>query len=158
MTKQKIVFFDIDHTLFNTPLFKDSNLTRYSNYAEVADVLIKVKNVATIGIYSEGDLSLQTEKLTQTHISEHFLKKNIYIFDKKLEKIQEIFAHNDKNTFYLIDDRQRVLQAVKAYNPAVHTIWIRRGIYADEIINGFTPDKTVETLRDILGYITKASE
>lgn len=152
---KKIVLFDLDHTLFNTPLFKESQLTNFQSYEEAFEVLTHLKDVAVLGVYSEGDLALQTKKLTETKLSEHFLKEHLYIFNKKLEHIEEIFTKNDDKVFFLIDDRPLVLAKVKDYNSDVHTIWIKRGIYQDEKVEGFTPDHTVTNLRDILEYVTK---
>lgn len=154
---KKIVLFDLDHTLFNTPLFKQSQLTDFQQYEEAFEVIDSLKDTAVIGVYSEGDLVLQTKKLTETKLLEHFPKENLFIFDKKLEHIEEIFKKDADKDFFLIDDRALVLSKVKTYNPDVHTIWIRRGIYQDEIVDGFTPDKTVTNLRDILEYITKGA-
>lgn len=153
MQKKKIVLFDIDHTLFDTPSFKESQLTKFSIYEEVIDVLEKLKDVAVLGVYSEGELALQTSKLLNTNITDRFIKEHIYIFDKKLEHVSEIFEKSDEKDFFLIDDRPLVLAKVKEYNPDVKTVWIRRGLYKDEYIDGFTPDKTVVNLRDILSYI-----
>jgi FMN phosphatase YigB (HAD superfamily) len=155
---KKIVLFDIDHTLFDTPQFKQSNLTNYVHYDEVVDVINSLKDITTVGIYSEGDHILQTKKLTETKLLEHFHKSHLYIFDKKLDHIEEIFTKESDTQFYLIDDRPLVLSKVKNYNSDVQTIWIRRGIYQDEVIEGFTPDHTVTNLRDILNFITKDAE
>ncbi len=149
----KIVLFDIDHTLFDTPTFKESNLTKFQSYEEAADVLTSLKDIADLGIYSEGDETLQKKKLLEIGLTEHFLKEHLHIFDKKLEHIEEVFDSHYNQLLYLIDDRPTILAAVKKHNPDVHTIWIRRGIYVDELVEAFTPDKTVTNLRDILEYI-----
>lgn len=150
---QKIILFDIDHTLFDTPLFKESALTTFQSYEESLEVLETLKKEAILGIYSEGDIDLQTKKLLQTKLSPYFIKEYTHIFTKKLENLPIVFTQKEDTVIFLVDDRRVILSSVKTFNPEVHTIWIKRGIYQDEEVEGFTPDKTVTNLRDILPYI-----
>jgi FMN phosphatase YigB (HAD superfamily) len=139
----KIVLFDIDYTLFDTTLYKSSELTRFQIYDEVVDVLTEVAIVATIGIFSEGELDHQLSKLLNTDT-------------KKLDALAEVLLKYKNETLYFIDDRLDVLKGIKETDPGIYTIWIKRGIHAETLPNipGFKPDTEVINLREIISFIT----
>lgn len=152
---KKIVLFDIDHTLFDTLAFKKSNLQNFVLYEEVKHVLDELSPIAELGIFSEGDVLLQTKKLEETGIYSAFIKEQIHIFVRKIEGIKQVFGSRKKDQVYLIDDKAEILSEVKKAVPTVRTIWIRRGIYKDILIPGFQPDHTITTLHEIIGYIKR---
>src|SRR3954469_19927845 len=86
----KIVLFDIDYTLFNTAVYKRSNLEKYVLYDEVISVLSKLEIVANLGIFSQGILENQRRKLEKTDIEKYFDKKHIYIVSNKEDVINEL--------------------------------------------------------------------
>jgi FMN phosphatase YigB (HAD superfamily) len=152
----KIVLFDIDYTLFDTTLYKSSELTRFQIYDEVVDVLTEVAIVATIGIFSEGELDHQLSKLLNTDIKKHFNDNHVHIFTKKLDALAEVLLKYKNETLYFIDDRLDVLKGIKETDPGIYTIWIKRGIHAETLPNipGFKPDTEVINLREIISFIT----
>src|SRR5689334_6822524 len=107
MEKSKtIVLFDIDNTLFNTLLFKQTNLQMFSLYEEVYDVLTALSEVADLGIFSEGEIAFQENKLKQTNIEKYFLKEHTHIVPKKIEAVEELVKkYKPHNTLFLIDDK-----------------------------------------------------
>jgi phosphoglycolate phosphatase-like HAD superfamily hydrolase len=147
-----IILFDIDYTLFDTALFKQSNLTQYSLYPEVPDILSNLSNQATLGILSEGEKETQQNKLIKTKIYHFFNKDHIHITSAKQELIQTISEKYKDKSLIIIDDKLTILPLAKKYIPHAFTIWIKRGEYAknQKPLPGFTPDATLESLTSLL--------
>lgn len=151
----KIVLFDIDYTLFNTDIFKSSNLQEFKIYDEVKNVLEKLSSVAILGIFSEGEEVLQKKKLLETQIGDHFIKEHMYIVAKKENELEKILETYKNHTIFLIDDKLTILYKAKSTLPHLYTIWVKRGRYAEnqEPIEGFVPDSQVDDLTDIVEII-----
>src|SRR3989344_9473192 len=100
MTRKKIILFDIDYTLFNTDVFKETQLKKHIVYDEVNNVLSKLSRIAILGIFAEGNLTFQKNKLTKTNIHKHFKKENIHIAERKEELLKKVFKkYNDRKVF-----------------------------------------------------------
>lgn len=155
VTGEKVVLFDIDYTLFDTAEFKKSNLQTYSVYQEVLDVIEKLQPIAKLGIFSEGKLELQKNKLVQTSIHSFFSDEFVHIVPTKDETLYGILDKYDEFTLFLVDDKLLVLYNAKKYKPSIFTIWVKRGIYAQkqEPIEGFLPDATTDDLRGIVELV-----
>lgn len=150
-----IILFDIDYTLFDTALFKKTNFTQFSLYEEVPWVLTSLSKKAILGIFSQGESDLQRSKLKATKIESLFQKGHIFIELQKEENIKKIM-HKCKNMYvYVADDKLPLLSLMKKQFPRVFTIWIKRGVYAQnqEPIHGFTPDAVMENLSGIIPLI-----
>jgi UDP-N-acetylglucosamine diphosphorylase / glucose-1-phosphate thymidylyltransferase / UDP-N-acetylgalactosamine diphosphorylase / glucosamine-1-phosphate N-acetyltransferase / galactosamine-1-phosphate N-acetyltransferase len=147
----KVVLFDIDYTLFNTKVFKESALEDYQLYEEALDVLTQLKNNVILGIFSEGELDFQFTKLQRTDINAHFLDENIHIVKSKDEKLREVLAHYRDNHIIIVDDKLTVLHQAKTLVPNITTIWVKRGMYAEnqKQIPGFKADVEVDSLQEI---------
>jgi len=155
---KKIVLFDIDNTLFNTLEFKKSNLTKFSLYEEVLDVLVELSKNVDLGIFSEGVIAFQEKKLQQTNIEKYFLKEHVHIVPEKIAAIEMLVEkYKNGNELYLIDDKLEALFSVKKHFPSVFTIWIKRGEYApfQEPLKNFSPDAEVEKLQEVIPLIVK---
>ncbi len=152
---KKVVFFDIDYTLFDTEKFKNTNLQTFALYEETVYVLSKLKEAVHLGIFSEGNLDLQKTKLLKTKIHNSFVKKHIYIVANKKERIEDILEKYKNYSVFLVDDKLTVLHQAKELLPAIVTIWVKRGIYAlnQSPIDGFEPDAIIENLRELLPII-----
>jgi FMN phosphatase YigB (HAD superfamily) len=153
--KRKIVFLDIDYTLFNTDIFKKSNLKEYKNYDEVKKVLESLSKKLDLGIFSEGEKNLQEKKLENTGIKKYFNKNDIYILQGKNLSIKKIFKKHEKGSIFLVDDKLPILSEVKALCSFVFTVWIKRGAYAkkQKSIKGFTPDAKIKDLSGLENII-----
>lgn len=149
--RDKVVLFDIDYTIFDTDLFKKSHLRNHSVYEEVDSVLEKLSDIAKLGIFSEGESSFQRDKLKKTGIGKYFQNQDIYIFSKKEGELGSIFEKYKDMTVFLVDDKLNVLYNAKKMNPLLLTIWVKRGIYAEnqEPIKDFVSDYTIETLNQL---------
>ncbi len=152
---KKIVLFDIDYTLFDTAQFRDSGLKTYKLYEEVGDVLGKLSELAEIGIYSQGEDVFQREKLKQTLIHNKFAEENIHIFISKDDNLGSVVSKYKDRDIFLVDDKLAVLHLAKNLDENVFTIWVKRGPFAlnQQDISGFTPDATVEDLREIVPIV-----
>lgn len=157
---KKLVLFDIDYTLFDTGVFKESLLTSYNLYEEVIDMLIRVGRIARLGIFSEGELDFQRTKLLKTDVIQHFLDENIHIVDSKDMMIREVLARYKDEDVYLIDDKLPILHAAKQIKNDIKTVWVKRGIYAEnqKPIPGFKPNYVVMNLSDIARIVQQEGE
>jgi FMN phosphatase YigB (HAD superfamily) len=156
LNKQKIVLLDIDYTIFDTDLLKNSNLQKFALFAEVRNTLLDLSKVASLGIFSEGDIAFQRRKLEETNILEHFMEEHTHIVERKSVVIKEMLdKYKNKGQLFLVDDKMSILAMAKQYMPKVFTIWVKRGIYANiqQPIENYTPDAVVETLENIVPLI-----
>lgn len=148
-----IIFFDIDYTLFDTDTFKKSGLTHYESYPEVKLLLSTLSKKARLGIFSEGELNFQKEKLRKLGILQYFELDSVFIFENKQEHVAEIFGSMDDNT-YVVDDKKEVLNMIHEINKAIKTIWMKRGVYAQHSKSDYIPDYEISNLTDVID-ITK---
>jgi FMN phosphatase YigB (HAD superfamily) len=155
MNKKPIVLFDIDYTLFDTKLFKKSDLTKHKIYEEVRDVLEKLSKIALLGIFSEGDLEFQRKKLNQTEIADYFEKDNTHIVLNKLTGVRKVLQKYANRKTFFVDDKLSILFDAKKIFPNVVTIWVKRGIYAEnqKDISGFRPDAEVDNLSEVVKIV-----
>ncbi len=154
----KIVLFDIDYTLFDTDHFKKSDLKEHKIYEEIIGVLEEVSKVAQIGIFSEGELLFQKNKLTKTKIMNFFKANHVYISKKKEDILESVLAKYKNNKLFLIDDKLMVLYKAKILAPSIFTIWIKRGVYAinQRPIEDFVPDYVAEDLNKVVEIIKRS--
>ncbi len=153
---EKIVFFDIDYTLFDTATFKESGLTNHVLYKEVVEVLEQLSKVATLGIFSEGDTVFQHNKILQTNLQRFFSKENMFINSKKEDILKKLVEYSNFKLF-LVDDKLSILAKVKAIIPTAVVIWVKRGPFAknQEPIAGFNPDNIISDLKDLVSIVEK---
>ena len=153
-----VVLFDIDYTLFDTANFKQSRLLEHKIYQEVISVLDSLKKIAILGIFSEGDLKFQTQKLVKTDIKKYFKEMHTHIVLNKLNDIKRVFEKYKDNKIFLIDDKLSILNKLKKIMPLCFTIWVKRGWYAQnqKEIPGFKPDATVDNLREVVKIISQS--
>ena len=152
---EKLVLFDIDHTLFDTDSFKKSNLTTYTLFEETLDVILALKKFSDIGIFSEGEIDFQKMKLKKTLLYEHFAEQNVHIFEKKDSMLADVLKKYDKRIIFLVDDKLNILKLAKEVIPSLFTIWVKRGPYAkvQKPIGNFKPDATVVDLKEVAAIV-----
>lgn len=151
---KKIVLFDIDYTLFDTDLFRESELKKHTLYEEVVKTLGEISEHADLGIFSEGDLEFQRNKLLKTDIMKHFNEQDIHIFPEKKALISEVFKKYEGSKIFLIDDRPSILKEAKKAFSSIFTIFIdRKDRKRKEELQGYKPDASVETLSEIIPFI-----
>lgn len=154
--KKKIILFDIDYTIFDTDIFKKSLLVDYVLYEEVHEILLKLSKIASLGIFSEGDIVFQRKKLHETKIEKYFLEEHMHLVAHKNEVIEKILnKYENEGEIFLIDDKLTILFQAFKYHPEIYTVWVKRGIYAtnQKPIPGYKPFLEVENLREIIPFI-----
>lgn len=158
MQTKPVVLFDIDDTLFDTANFKNSGLSEYNIYEEVAQVLEDLRSVATLGIFSKGETQFQKTKLENTGLTKFFKEENVHVFDDKNINLSKTINKYKGSKIFLIDDILYVLNSAKTNAKNIFTIWLKRGRYAEtqKEISGFTPDAQVENLLEV-GRIVKSN-
>lgn len=152
-----IILFDIDNTLFNTEKLKKSNFNTFELYDEVKTTLDELKEVATLGLFSQGEIAFQNKKLQLTDIKHYFTEGHKHIVEYKVEVIKDILEIYKTNAkIYLVDDYLGILHEAKKIDPSVFTIWMKRGEYVhlQEIHSDFTPDAIVENLREVVPLVS----
>ena len=150
--QKKLVLFDIDYTLFDTKAFIESNLTSFSLYEEVREVLTALQENCELGVFSEGEENFQKRKLIETAIYDFF--PNTHIVINKIESMGEVLRKYSDYKLSFVEDKLENLKEAKQVVPELFTIWIKRGPFADSQENiGFSPDVVVESLRDIIPVI-----
>lgn len=154
-----MVFFDIDYTLFDTALYKQSGLQELKVYDEVPHVLEELSSLAILGIYSEGEKDFQKNKLAKTNLERFFNKNHTHIIAEKDIHSLEDLAEHEKEDLFLVDDKLSILHEAKKRIPSIITVWVKRGPYADAAtpIEGFVPDNTVDDLHELV-EIVKSSK
>ncbi|KKQ28393.1 MAG: hypothetical protein A3H17_00925 [Candidatus Levybacteria bacterium RIFCSPLOWO2_12_FULL_37_14] len=154
-SKKPIVLFDIDYTLFDTALFKQSGLSMHKIYAEVTQTLDGLNNFATLGIFSKGETQFQKTKLEKTGMAKFFKEENVHIFDNKDANLIKIIDKYKGLKIFIIDDKLEILYSAKMYMDQLFTIWVKRGWYAEnqKAIPDFIPDAEVENLSDVVRIV-----
>lgn len=156
MKSKKIVLLDLDDTLFNTDKFKKSDLKSYELYDDVQDALSELAKVATLGIFSQGEIAFQHKKLQKTNIKKYFEEEHIHIVEYKLGVIHDFLQKYTKTgKIFFIDDRLPNLHMAKKSEPSIITLWMKRGRYSQtqKIITDFTPDFVVQSLHEAISHI-----
>lgn len=150
-----VILFDIDYTLFNTQEFKESKLQNYNIYAEVMRILNKLKDIASLGIFSKGETQFQKTKLEKTGMKKFFAENNIHIFDDKDANLINVLDKYKDFKLFLVDDKLNILSSAKKYLPQIITIWVKRGPYAQsqEPIEDFSPSVTIDNLSDLYNIV-----
>lgn len=152
---KKVVLFDIDYTLFDTDLFKESDLKNHSVYEEVLGVLVDLSTVATLGIFSEGNIELQKDKLLKTDMSKHFNQENVHIFEEKTKSISSVLEKYKGDQIFIVDDRPVILEKVKKQDPSIFTIFINREkrIWRRDESTDYQADAVIYSLTEIIPLV-----
>ena len=157
--KQKLILFDIDYTLFDTDLFKKSDLSDYQLYEEIEKSLETLSRVSELGIFSEGENDFQRAKLEKTKLL-RFFKNNehIHIMVNKSSELKRVLSSYVNSDVYIIDDKLEILNSIKHHFPSIKVIWLKRGKYAQiqKPIPNLTPDAIINTLSDAVPIVTAA--
>ena len=151
-----VVLFDIDYTLFDTRKFKDSQLQKYNIYAEVMEILVQLKDIANLGIFSKGETGFQKTKLKKTGMLKFFKENNVHIFDDKDANLKNVLEKYKGSKLFLVDDKLGILYSAKKHLPQIITVWVKRGPYAQiqEPIENFVPSVTIENLSSLYSIVS----
>ncbi|MBF8249934.1 MAG: hypothetical protein HW400_535 [Candidatus Levybacteria bacterium] len=157
MQTKPVVLFDIDYTLFKTGEFKDSHLQNYNIYEEVMGILSQLKNIASLGVFSKGEVEFQKTKLRKTGMIKFFQENNIHIFDDKEVNLLDVLEKYKDSKLFFVDDKLGILYSAKKHMPGIITVWVKRGPYAaiQKPIEDFVPSATINNLSNLYDIVSK---
>ncbi len=110
-------------------------------------------------IVSDGDVVFQPLKVRRSGLMDTF-DSRVLIYIHKERELDDIVARYPADHYVLIDDKVRILSAVKhAWNSRVTTVFPRQGHYAldqKELVKYPPPDLSIERIDMLLDYDLRA--
>ncbi|HEY6352809.1 MAG TPA: HAD family hydrolase [Candidatus Angelobacter sp.] len=138
----------VSHFLVNYPF-----ATRL--YPDSLDVVEHVKQWGQAVVLSDGDVVFQPRKIERSGIWEA-VDGNVLIYIHKEQELDDVEKRFPAPHYVLIDDKLRVLDAVKkTWGTKVTTVFPRQGHYAHDpkVLAGFPPaDVSIDRIGDLLQY------
>lgn len=119
------------------------------------DVLKHLRHFGFTAILSDGDVVFQPRKVEHAGIAEA-VDGHVLIYIHKEEALADIEHRYPARHYVLVDDKPRILDAVKRiWQDRVTTVFVRQGQYAhdEKILNALPPaDVTIERIGDLLRH------
>jgi hypothetical protein len=138
----------VSHFLVNYPF-----ATRL--YPDSLDVVEQVKQWGKPVVLSDGDVVFQPLKIERSGIWET-MEGNVLIYIHKEEELEDVEKRFPAARYVLVDDKLRILAAVKKiWGARVTTVFPRQGHYAHDAkaLADFPPaDITIERIGDLLKH------
>ncbi len=123
-------------------------------YPQALDVVGHVRQWGRPVVLSDGDAVFQPRKVERSGICKAF-EDAIHIYIHKEEELADVERHYPAERYVLIDDKLRILTAVKArWGDRVTTVFVRQGHYANDrkALAAYPPaDVQVDRIGDMLG-------
>lgn len=139
----------VSHFLTNYPF-----ATRL--YPDSLDVVERVKQWGNPVVLSDGDVVFQPLKIERSGIYEAFAG-NVLIYVHKEQELEDVERRFPARHYFLIDDKLRILTAVKKiWGAKVTTVFARQGHYAQDpqVLSTYPKaDMTVNRIGDLLNCI-----
>jgi FMN phosphatase YigB (HAD superfamily) len=123
-------------------------------YPGALDVLERLRGWGRTVILSDGDVVFQPRKVERSGIAEA-VEGHVLIYIHKEDELEDIEQRYPARHYILIDDKPRILAAVKrAWGDRVTTILPRQGQYAHALDAASYPaaDLTVERIGELAEY------
>ena len=123
-------------------------------YPGTRDVVRRLAEVGTVAILSDGDVVFQPRKVRRSGLWEVFAGK-VLIYIHKEQELADVEARLPASHYVLVDDKLRILTAVKEqWGDRVTTVFPRQGHYASDPSIAKLPaaDVTVERIGDVLDH------
>jgi len=121
-------------------------------YAGALDVIERLRTLGPTVILSDGDVVFQPRKVERSGIWEA-VDGNVLIYIHKEEELDDVARRYPAQHYVLIDDKPRILAAVKeAWGDRVTTVFPRQGQYARDAKSYRPADVTVERIGDLLTH------
>jgi FMN phosphatase YigB (HAD superfamily) len=122
-------------------------------YPESLDVIEHLKGLGQVAILSDGDVVFQPRKIDRAGLTAA-VDDNVLIYVHKEQELDDVEARFPARHYAVIDDKLRILAAVKrVWGARVTTVFPRQGHYAyDPAVLASEPpaDVTVDRIGDIL--------
>jgi FMN phosphatase YigB (HAD superfamily) len=121
-------------------------------YSGALDVIERLRTLGPTVILSDGDVVFQPRKVERSGIWEA-VDGNVLIYIHKEEELDDVARRYPAQHYVLIDDKPRILAAVKeAWGDRVTTVFPRQGQYARDAKSFRPADVTVERIGDLLTH------
>ncbi|WP_234730396.1 HAD family hydrolase [Acidocella facilis] len=124
-------------------------------YPNAIEVVKTAKQAGVTAILSDGDAVFQPRKIEKSGLWPVF-GDNVLIYVHKELELADVESHFPARHYVLIDDKLRILDAVKrVWRDRVTTVFPRQGHYAADqrILSEFPPaDITIDQIGELLEY------
>lgn len=124
-------------------------------YPESLDVIERFRQWGTVAILSDGDVVFQPRKVERSGLYDA-VDGHVLIYIHKEQELDDVEARYPADRYVMVDDKLRLLTAVKAaWRERVTTVFPRQGHYAHDpkILVAYPPaDVTVDRIGDLLVY------
>ncbi len=122
-------------------------------FPQAREVVRHVSQWAQAVILSDGDVVFQPRKIDRSGLFE-VVEGHVLIYIHKEKELDDVEQRYPADHYVLVDDKLRILTAVKAYwGPRVTTVFPRQGHYATdpEVLRTFpAADLTIDRIGDLL--------
>ena len=123
-------------------------------YPAALDVIDHLATFGPAVILSDGDVVFQPRKIERSGLLDAVERRVLIYIHKELE-LDDVEARFPARHYVLVDDKVRILTAVKAvWGERLTTVFPRQGHYAHaaDVATYPAPDVTVERIGDLLQY------
>jgi FMN phosphatase YigB (HAD superfamily) len=122
-------------------------------YPRALDVIRKLGEAGTVAILTDGDVVFQPRKVERSGLW-GAVSGEVLIFIHKEQMLDEVERRYAARRYVMIDDKLRILTAIKAaWRDRVTTVFVRQGHYAHDPaqVDPYPPaDITVEAIGDVV--------
>ncbi len=135
-------------------------------FAGSLDALDHCAAIGSTAILSDGDVVFQPRKIRRSGLYDA-VGGRVLVYIHKEHELDDVAARLPADHYVLVDDKVRILAAVKAvWGSRVTTVWPRQGHYALDVVDVARypmPDLTIERVGDLVehhldGLLAAASE
>ena len=124
-------------------------------YPNALEVLKHLRSLAPTVILSDGDVVFQPRKVEHAGLAK-VADGNVLIYIHKEEALEDVERRFPAEHYVLVDDKLRILDAVKqVWGARVTTVLPRQGQYAHDakVLSALPPaDMTIERIGDLLDF------
>jgi FMN phosphatase YigB (HAD superfamily) len=123
-------------------------------YPGALDVVAEARRRGTAAILSDGDVVFQPRKVERSGLFDA-VGGRVLIYIHKERELDDVELRHPADHYLLVDDKLRILTAVKAvWAERLTTVWVRQGHYAHapDVSQYPAPDVTLERIGDLLAH------
>lgn len=122
-------------------------------YPRALEVVAHCRRLGQAAILSDGDVVFQPHKIRRSGLWQAF-GGDVLVYVHKERELAEVERRYPADRYVLVDDKLRILDAVKrAWGERVTTVFVRQGHYADDLdlLRHYPPaDVTIGAIGDLL--------
>jgi FMN phosphatase YigB (HAD superfamily) len=124
-------------------------------YPGSLDALDHCATIGSTAILSDGDVVFQPRKIRRSGLYEA-VGERVLVYIHKEHELDDVAQRLPADHYVLVDDKVRILAAVKAaWGSRVTTVWPRQGHYALDVVDVArypVPDLTIERIGDLVEH------